>query len=402
MDFSYIKDLDLESNISFDESSDYTNIFNDSLFEESFKKIFVDKKLVDEVSEEEPEYYVNKKSKQNLVNFTFYKEKSTPETNSLNSNENNSGKTVDKSKELSKNCTIQIEKDDFCNLSSIGHADDSKNNNNSINKIIITNEENNCNIENNVNIIIKENNTQEINKDNYISFLGRKRSLFKVIYPKDYAIFNCEDLNSDSRQTINTIFNLLYEYGFKNLKINSNIVQDEPLKQKKSHKNKKNLKKRKENSDNIRKKLKSRFLKVLKNAINQKLKMAGSKKFFNFLPQVFISNISRDKNREVLDLTFKEIYSKNFFEDDKANESDIKKYKHNLIVLEYLENNKEIAEKSNYNVLKNMKFYQIFNEYLRSKEFEKEVTTLKLQKENDKYIRKYIIKAGSFIEFYSQ
>ena len=49
-----------------------------------------------------------------------------------------------------------------------------------------------------------------------------------------------------------------------------------------------------------------------------------------------------------------------------------------------------------------MKFYQIFNEYLRSKEFEKEITSLKLEKENDKYIRKYIIKAGSFIEFYSQ
>ena len=130
--------------------------------------------------------------------------------------------------------------------------------------------------------------------------------------------------------------------------------------------------------------------------------MAGSKELFNFLPQVFISNISRDKNRDVLDLTFKEIFSKNFFEDEKANESDIKKYKHNLNVLEYLENNKEIAEKSNYNVFKNMKFYQIFNEYLRSKEFEKEVTSLKMQKENDKYIRNYIIKAGSFIEFYSQ
>lgn len=80
----------------------------------------------------------------------------------------------------------------------------------------------------------------------------------------------------------------------------------------------------------------------------------------------------------------------------------MKKFKHNLKVLEYLDKNKEIAEKSNYNVFKNMKFYQIFNEYLRSKEFEKEITSLKLQKENDKYIRNYIIKAGSFIEFYSQ
>ena len=401
MNYSNFIDIDSESNKSFDESSDNANIFNDSLFEECFTKIFVDKKLVDEVSEEEPEYFGNKKRKQNLVNFEFYKEKSTPETNSLNSNENNSGKTADKSKDLSKNYTIQIEKDDFCELSSIGHADDSKNNN-SINKIINTNEGNNCNIENNVNIIIKQNYSQESNIENNISFLGRKRSLFKVIYPKDYAIFNCEDLNSNSRQTINAIFNRLYEYECKNLRINSNFVLDESLNQKKSHKKKKNLKKRKENSDNIRKKVKARFLKVLKNTINQKLKLAGSKELFKFLPQIFISNISRDKNRDVLDLTFKEIFSKNFFENEKANESDIKNYKHNLTVLEYLENNKEIAEKSNFNVFKNMKFYQIFNEYLRSKEFENEITSLKLQKEDDKYIRKYIIKAGSFIEFYSQ
>ena len=401
MNYTNFIDIDSESKKSFDESSDNANIFNDSLFEECFTKIFVDKKLTDDVSEEEPEYCGNGKRKQNLVNFEFYKEKSTPEANSLNSNENNSGKTADKSKELSKNCTIQIEKDDFCELSSIGHADDSKNNN-SINKIIDTNEGNNCNIENNVNIIIKQNYTKENNKDNNISFLGRKRSLFKVIYPKDYSIFNCEDLNSNSRQTINAIFNRLYEYGCKNLRLNYNFALDESLNLKKSYKKKKNLKKRKENSDNIRKKIKSRFLKVLKNTINQKLKLAGSKELFKFLPQVFISNISRDKNRDVLDLTFKEIFSKNFFEDEKANESDIKKYKHNLTVLEYLENNKEIAEKSNYNVFKNIKFYQIFNEYLRSEEFEKEVTTLKLQKENDRYIRKYIIKAGSFIEFYCQ
>ena len=328
----------------------------------------------------------------------MYKQKSTPETSSLNSNKNNSGKIADKSKDLSNNCIIQIEKEDFCELSSIGHADDAKNNN-SINKIINTNEKNNCNIENNVNIIIKQKYTQESNIDNNISFLGRKRNLYKVIYPKDYAIFNCEDLNSNSRQTINAIFNRLYEYEFKNLR---NFVLDESLNLKKSHKKKKYINNRKEKSDHIRKKVKGRFLKVLKNTINQKLNLAGSKKTFKFLPQIFISNISRDKNRDVIDLTFKEIFSKNFFENEKANESAIKKYKQNLNVLEYLENNKEFAEKSNYNVFKNMKFYQIFNEYLRSKEFENEITSLKIEKQKDKYIRNYIILAGSFIEFYSQ
>jgi hypothetical protein len=39
MDYSYIKDIELESNKSLDESSDNANILNDSLFEECFKKI---------------------------------------------------------------------------------------------------------------------------------------------------------------------------------------------------------------------------------------------------------------------------------------------------------------------------------------------------------------------------
>ena len=405
MNFSSI--MDSLSIKSYDESSDDANVFNDSIsyFEECFSKIFIDSKLSDEVSEKESDYFDNTKNKQNSVNYDFIKEKSTPEANSIISNGNNSDKTSGKSKEASKKIGIQIEKDDLCELSSIDHADDSKNNN-SINKIINTIEENKCKIKNNVNIIIKQNCNEESNiepdTENNSSFLGKKRHLFKVIYPKDYSIFNCGDLNDQSRQTIDSIFNRLYYYGYKNLRINSSIALDESPNQKKSHKKKRNLKKRKENSDNIRKKVKSRFLKILKNTINQKLKLAGSKEFFSFLPQIFISNISRDKNREVLDLTYKEFFSKNFCEDEKANESDMKKFKHNLKVLEYLDKNKEIAEKSNYNVFKNMKFYQIFNEYLRSKEFEKEITSLKLQKENDKYIRNYIIKAGSFIEFYSQ
>ena len=167
-------------------------------------------------------------------------------------------------------------------------------------------------------------------------------------------------------------------------------------------KKRKNLPKRKDNSDNIRKKVKSRFLKVLKNAVNEKLKLAGSKKFFNFLPQTFVSNVSKDKNKDMFDSTFKDIFTKNFCEDKDGNQPDVKKYHHNLSVIEYLENNKEIAEKSNYNNFKNMKFYQIFYEYLKSKEFELEIVSLKMERENEKYIKEYIFKACNFIEFLFQ
>ena len=37
-----------------------------------------------------------------------------------------------------------------------------------------------------------------------------------------------------------------------------------------------------------------------------------------------------------------------------------------------------------------MKYSEIFKEYLLSKEFESEISTLKQQKENNKYIKDYI------------
>ena len=55
-------------------------------------------------------------------------------------------------------------------------------------------------------------------------------------------------------------------------------------------------KKRKYKSDDIRKKIKVRFHKVLKNKINESLKNAGSTELFSFLPQFFISNISKKFN----------------------------------------------------------------------------------------------------------
>jgi ribonuclease BN (tRNA processing enzyme) len=172
------------------------------------------------------------------------------------------------------------------------------------------------------------------------------------------------------------------------------------LSPKKPLKKKKYILQRKQNSDNIRKKIKTRFLKSLKKQINQKLKKAGSKYIFANLQQSFICNLSKEKNKKVLDLTLEEIFSKNFCE-EKEIKVDKEKYEHNLKVLKYLEDNKEISEKSNFNNIKNMKFSQIFSEYLESKEFGKEISTLKQEKENDKYIKDYIIKARNFLYFFN-
>ena len=53
--------------------------------------------------------------------------------------------------------------------------------------------------------------------------------------------------------------------------------------------------KRKNDTDSYNKKIKERFLKSLRCVMNEKLKYANSEKQFDFLPQCFISNITKKK-----------------------------------------------------------------------------------------------------------
>jgi hypothetical protein len=379
---------DIISNKSFDEQSEdmmsFLNVSNFH-FEDCFTKIFSKNNLIDIDSDNEAENKTKNPIK-NESNYSFSsKEKSYENTNLLNLNEDNSEKTIDKSKETSQKNENLNEKSDVSNLSSINHIDEEKNNCSS-NKLIISLSDDD----------LKQSQIEDKGSDT-LSFLGKKRVLFEDYSPKDYSIFNYGEKNDYSKQIINEVLNEILELDNKKMREMMNGEH-----QKKVYKKRKNIPKRKDNSDNIRKKVKSRFLKVLKNVINEKLKLAGSKKFFNFLPQTFVSNVSKDKNKDMFDSTFKDIFTRNFCEDKDGNQPDVKKYHHNLSVIEYLEKNKEIAEKSNYNNFKNMKFYQIFYEYLKSKEFELEIVSLKMERENEKYIREYIFKACNFIEFLFQ
>ena len=160
-------------------------------------------------------------------------------------------------------------------------------------------------------------------------------------------------------------------------------------------------KSRKENADNIRKKIKAKFLKALKTKLNEKLKSAGSIYFFDSLPQIFISNTSILINSSVLNLTLEQMYSKKLWINENCSKADIKKYKYNKFVLNYLENNKNVEETSNFNIIKNMKYSELFQQYLLSEDFEKDVEQLYLKKEKNSYIKSFINKAKNFINFFS-
>ena len=209
----------------------------------------------------------------------------------------------------------------------------------------------------------------------------KKRNIFRVEYPNRFKIFHPGSYEQYPRDLINSI-----------LENKTNI----PL-----SKRSKIKKKRKFYSDNIRRKIKCTFHNSLKNTLNNILKYTNSKFFFECLPQNFITNITKDGNKHILNMTFKQFFLQNFIEiEDKGSKNDLEKCKVNFLVIVNIEENDDLREKSNYNSFKNMKYYEIYYEYLRSKEFEEDI--IKLEKtESKEYIKQYIYLALHLIDYFS-
>ena len=252
-------------------------------------------------------------------------------------------------------------------------------------------------------------------ESNIINTLGDadKQNKFRVYSLNDFNLFhpggNIEYYKQIKEEINEQVFNQLEEDNNKPSATTSKF-KIYKARNKKNKKKTKEKKKRKDKPDDVRKKIKSRFLKTTKNRINQMLKIAKSKEFFDFLPQCFICNISKLKNKPIIDMTFKELMSQKFYEDNekkkdklflnKKTNPDKKKYENNAKVLKYLEENYEICRKSNFNVIGNMKFKDLFKEYLKSEEFEREIEKLKEEQNSVNYIKDYIIKAYGFINYF--
>ena len=165
--------------------------------------------------------------------------------------------------------------------------------------------------------------------------------------------------------------------------------------------------KRKYKPDDIRKKIKARFHKSIKNIVNENLRIAGSKHLFSFLPQIFISSISRETNHQVLNITYRDLLEKDFVSniDEKKYKNkrvDLAKYKNNLKVLEYLDKNPDICEKSGFDIISKMKYGDLLDEYFKSDEFDRAIKKLYLENEEEDYIKEYINKAKSYVKFFSE
>ena len=210
-------------------------------------------------------------------------------------------------------------------------------------------------------------NEYPINLNNSSQESCSKDKLFDIILPKSTPIFS--KLENDS-STDDGIFLERKRYSIK--------------------------RRRRENKDNIRKKIKRGFLNnALINKINTIIKSNRGKLCFKRFQQHFVSDVAKKSNKVLLNMTLKEIFEKKEIYDTK----ELKFYYHNLKLIQ----SEEILENEDLKNILNKKYCELYDEYLNSKEFmHDEINRLKNNKMEDSYIKRYIYLARNFINFINE
>jgi hypothetical protein len=160
---------------------------------------------------------------------------------------------------------------------------------------------------------------------------------------------------------------------------------------------------RKAKPDDIRKKIKARLHKEIKNIINANLKKVGSTKLFDFFPQNFVTNITVKLNKIALNHTYEHLIRNDLvyqYSSQQQNQPDLEKFKRNLDVLDYLDNNPIIDQLSYFNKIRKMKYKDLYKAYFLSAEFEKSIIDMYKKGEKIEYIESYINKSLNYINFF--
>jgi hypothetical protein len=239
------------------------------------------------------------------------------------------------------------------------------------------------------------NNINDINNQNDLN--SKKSLMFQIEKPIESLIFHIIKKDIETVETNDSLYNKKKNpINPKDRKANNYLRK----------KKEKKINRRKDNTDNIRTKLINKFFKYLRIDINDKLKSAKSKKFFKYFPRKMIAKytsliIKAKKNKTIneANLTFYDIISTNFCKDEKIENLHESNYNYNLEVLKYLEQQKDISEKIKFDLIKKMKFSEMFSAFLKSKEYQKEIKSLK--EKDEKYFERFENKAREILYYFS-
>ena len=180
--------------------------------------------------------------------------------------------------------------------------------------------------------------------------------------------------------------------NIENEESNSNINDENFLKRKRYPQKRR----RRENQDNMRKKIKRGFMNIaLITKINVNLKLNNIVSYLEKFPQNLVCDVTKKTNKDLIDMTLEQIFEKKELYD----EDDLSKYEHNLKVIK----SKEVQQNSELKAILNKKYSELFEEYINSKEFKvDEINRLKKNKMSDSYIERYIYLSKHFIKFCSE
>ena len=139
--------------------------------------------------------------------------------------------------------------------------------------------------------------------------------------------------------------------------------------------------------------------------LKQENKLIGNKRrrdsrLYNFIrknSQDVVYDLVKKNNKKLLDMSLEQIFTKK----DLYRGKNLEKYNHNLKLINLLKSEEynDIRQSTQIDRILNMKYYDLFQEYITSNEFVEEINRLKNNKMkfDDSYIEKYIYYSLNFI-----
>ena len=195
-----------------------------------------------------------------------------------------------------------------------------------------------------------------------------KKKIFLTVYPKKISFFTKPKIDID----------------FSSEKADNELLGN---------------KRRRNKEDDIRRMIGRRFFNdILLNLINSLLKESGSAIIFEKIQQDVVYDLVKKNNKKLLDLSLEQIFVKKELYRGK----NMEKYYHNLKLINLLKSEEyfDIRQNTQIDRILNMKYYELYEEYISSNEFIEEINRLKNNKTkfDDSYVEKYIYYSFNFIK----
>ena len=244
-------------------------------------------------------------------------------------------------------------------------------------------------------------------------------SIFHEVFKLDNSSKKCDYLRNPPPIEKKYPFKVVYDKNYLKFKfiikgINPKFLNQKKLREKKVIENKDNTKKgrkRKENQDHQRKKIKHESFSYIQNEMNKLLKKGGISLYFEKIPYVFTSDVTRSRNKGLLNMTLMQIMKdenilyKRYFDGDKELDKDKcnqyelyeRNFKQNSKIIEIFGKNKNLELEK----FLNTKYGELFDQYFNSEDFRNSIIIMFQKGKDYRYIGRYIYLCKTWKEFFS-